>query len=225
MRSGVHLVGLVSLVVLTPVACVSEDQAESDANGALGPPTSAPYHAEAIALPPTLAVRPFAGAVLPAALDDTDRRPAAIMAATFEAASAACNDWEAVGADAIRSVPPHSGDYACRVCATGDRPELTLGRSAGPMSAGRYSLTAFVRTRPRRDAPPQITATIEADTPTGMVTATSPLVLGDSYAEVRVPIDLPQGATSVRVRIGAVATADECLLVDDVYLAHAPSEP
>jgi hypothetical protein len=214
------------LVVLAPLACATEDAtAESVASGALFDPTSpAPYHAEAISFPATLAVRPFAGAVRPAALDDTDRVPAPIMAATFEDASAACNDWDAVGADAIRSVPPHSGDYACRVCATGEVPELALGRSAGRVDAGHYSLTAFVRTRPRREAPPQITATIEADTPNGMVTATSPLVLGDTYAEVRVPIDLPQGATAIRARIGAVASADECMLVDDVYLAHALAE-
>ena len=180
-----------------------------------------PYQAEALSFPATLAVRPFEGAVRPAALGDTDRTPAPIMVATFEAASAACNDWDAVGADAIRSVPPHSGDYACRVCATGEGPELSLGRSAGPVRAGRYSLTAFVRTRPRREAPAQITASIEADTPNGIVIATSPLVLGDDYTEVRVPIELPQGATSIRARIAAVATVDECMLVDDVYLAHA----
>ena len=220
MRLHVHLA---LIVVLAPLACATEDvAAESVATGALVDPNApAPYRAEAIAFPATLAVRPFAGAVVPAALSDTDRVPAPIMVGTFEDASAACNDWDAVGADAIRSVPPHSGDYACRVCATGALPELAIACSAGQLRAGHYALSAFVRTRPRREAPAQITATIEADTPNGMVTVTAPLVLADAYAEVRVPIDLPQGATSIRARIGAVATVDECMLVDDVYLAHA----
>ena len=140
------------------------------------------------------------------------------MSASFEAASAVCNDWAAQGADAIRSVPSHSGDYACRMCSTGESPELAIERHAGPLAAGRYALTAWVRKRPHRDAPGTVTASLEADTEAGVVRATSPVVLGDAYAELLVPIELPHGATSIRARIGAVATAAQCVLVDDVVL-------
>lgn len=218
------LLAVVVLLVVPP-ACSSAEPGETDASGALvdrAAPT--PYHAEVIVLPAPLDVRPLAEPVTPAALDDTDASPRSVLAASFESASAACNGWDAEGADAIRSVPARSGDYACRVCATGEGPELALAaRSAGALGAGRYLLRAWVRNRPRREAPPVVTASLDAATPDGVVTATSsPVSLGDAYAEVLVPLDLPRGATSIRARIGAVAKAAECMLVDDVVLALAP---
>lgn len=211
------------VLVLVPLACSSAEALDGDAGGALvdaAPP--APDHAAPIALPGPVTVRPLANWVTPAALEDTDAGPRSVIATNFEAASAACNDWEAQGADAIRSVPPHTGDYACRVCSTGESPDLALERSAGPLAAGRYALTAWLRKRPHRDAPGDVTASLEADTEAGVVGATSEVALGDAYAEVLVPIDLPRGATSIRVRIGAVAMAAQCVLVDDVVLARAP---
>jgi len=211
------------VLLLVPPACTSADRGEIDASGALVDRAApAPYHAEVISLPAPVTVRPLAGAVTPEALDDTDDGPLPVMSTSFEGASAACNDWAAQGADAIRSVPAHSGDYACRLCSTGESPELAIERHAGPLAAGHYALTAWVRKRPHRDAPGAVTALLEADTPIGVVRATSPVVLGDAYAEVRVPIDLPRGVTSIRARIGAVATAAQCVLVDDVVLELAP---
>jgi hypothetical protein len=205
---------LAIVLLLVPPACSSAPPGETDASGALVDRAApAPYHAEVIVLPAPLEVRPLA-----------EPSPRSVLAGSFESASAACNGWETEGADAIRSVPAHSGDYACRVCATGEGPALALQRrSAGPLGAGRYVLRAWVRNRPRRAAPPVVLASLEAATPDGVVTATSlPVTLGDAYAEVLVPIELPRGATSIRARIGAVASAAECLLVDDVLLSLAP---
>lgn len=143
---------------------------------------------------------------------------APVMMATFEAASAVCNDWAAEGADAIRSVPPHSGSYACRICATGEAPTIAIGHGTGPLTAGRYLLTAWVRTRPNNVGPEAATARLEADTASGVVAATSPIVLGNDYALLQVTLDLPQPATAIRARIGAVARATQCVLIDDVFV-------
>jgi hypothetical protein len=140
------------------------------------------------------------------------------MKASFEAASAVCNDWAAEGADAIRSVPSHSGSYACRICATGDAPKIAIARGAGPLAAGRYVLTAFLRKRPNNVGPEAATALLEADTASGVVTATSPVVLGDDYAKLQVTLDLAQPGTAIRARIGAVASATQCVLIDDVLV-------
>lgn len=211
------------LLLLVPPACASPEHVEIDARGALVQPAAPPaHHAEVIALPAPVSVRPLAAWVTPPALDDTDAGPGPVMATSFEAASAVCNDWQAEGADAIRSVPPRSGDYACRLCANGESPELAIVRQAGPLAAGRYALTAWVRKRPHRDAPAAVTALLEADTSAGVVAATSPVVPGDAYAEVLVALELPHGATSIRARIGAVASAAQCVLIDDVFLQRVP---
>jgi hypothetical protein len=146
---------------------------------------------------------------------------APVMKAGFEAASAVCNDWAAEGADAIRSVPPHSGSYACRICATGDAPSIAIGHGAGPLTAGRYVLTAWLRKRPNNAGPEAATASLEADTASGVVAATSPVVLGNDYAQLQVTLDLTQAATAIRARIGAVASATQCVLIDDVLVERA----
>lgn len=144
-----------------PPACSSAAPGETDASGALGDRAApAPYHAEVIVLPAPLDVRPLAEPVTPAALDDTDRGPRSVLAATFESASAGCNGWDAEGADALRSVPARSGDYASRGAPGGD----------GVARGGRAR----------------------------------------------------RGGDGDRARIGAVAKAAECVLVDDVVLALAP---
>jgi hypothetical protein len=211
------------LLLLVPPACAAAEHGEIDPRDGLAQPAAPePYHAEVIALPAPVSVRPLPASVTPAALDDTDAGPASVMVTSFEAASAVCNDWQAEGADAIRSVPPRSGDYACRLCATGESPELAIVREAGPLAPGRYVLTAWVRDRPKHDAPAVVTALLEAETSAGVVTATSPVVPGDAYAEVLVTIELPDGATSLRARIGAVASIAECVLIDDVLLRRVP---
>jgi hypothetical protein len=208
------------VLLLVPPACASADHVEIDARGALvEPPAAPPQRAEVLSLPDPESVQPLASAITPAALDDTSPARAPLMATSFEPASAACNEWVADGADAIRSVPPRTGTYACRVCATGEAPELALVRDAGAVAAGRYTLRAWVRSRPKREAPDNVTALVEAQTVAGVVSATSPVVVpGDAYAELIVTIDLPEGASSIRARIGATATAAQCVLVDDVVL-------
>lgn len=141
-----------------------------------------------------------------------------VLMASFENASAVCNDWAAEGADAIRSVPPHSGSYACRICATGDAPEIALGNGAGPLAPGHYVLTAWLRKRPNNESPDGAIAVLEADTASGVVTATSPVVLGDDYVKVQVTLDLESPASAIRARIGATASKQQCVLIDDVLV-------
>lgn len=210
------------VLLLVPPACASADHVETDASGAL-PPPAVPTTDHAVLSLPTQTVVRAPDAVTPAVLDDRPSGRVPIMATSFEPASAVCNDWTADGADAIRSVPPRSGTYACRVCATGAAPDLALVRESGAVAAGRYTLRAWVRNRPRREAPDNVTARLDAETEAGTVTATSPVVVpGDDYAEVFVTIALPQGATAIRARIGATATAAQCVLVDDVVLERVP---
>ena len=146
-----------------------------------------------------------------------------VMAASFEPASAACNDWVAEDAEAIRSVPPHAGSYACRICAgsgasTDAAHDIALTRAVGPLPAGRYVLTAWLRNRPGRASPAGAVGSLEADTALGLAAASSPVVVGDTYALVRVALELTRDATELRARISASATATECVLIDDVLV-------
>lgn len=143
---------------------------------------------------------------------------APVLKASFENASAVCNDWAAEGADAIRSVPPHSGSYACRICATGDAPEIALGNGAGPLAPGHYVLTAWLRKRPNSESPDDALAVLEADTAGGVVTSTSPVLLADDYVKVQVTLDLTSPASAIRARIGASASKQQCVLIDDVLV-------
>jgi hypothetical protein len=138
--------------------------------------------------------------------------------ADFEDASPRCNDWTTEGASAIRSIPPRSGDYACKVCSTGFAPQLALAHTSGPIEPGHYTLTAWVRKH--TPGPDAATVSIEADTPDGVVARKSdPTKLDDDYAKLVTEIDLgADHASAVRVKIEAAAFYSDCLYVDDVSL-------
>ena len=141
-----------------------------------------------------------------------------LLSWSFEPASADCNGWKVLGADAIRATPPRSGTYSCKVCATGAAPDLHIEHSLGAVGVGRYRMTAWVRRRSQTAAPGEATATLDADTGSGTRVASAPVVVvGDDWGRLETTIDLTDGATALRVTIGSpAAEAERCLFVDDV---------
>jgi hypothetical protein len=145
-----------------------------------------------------------------------------LLSWSFEPASADCNGWPVLGAEAIRAVPPRSGSYACKLCANGSAPSVTIAKDVGTAPPGRYAFRAWVRKRVGSVAPPAVSAEVEAETTGGLVQALStPVALGEEWAELSAAVELGAGATRLTVRINADA-ADGCLLVDDVSLTRAP---
>lgn len=141
-----------------------------------------------------------------------------LLAWSFEPASADCNGWPVEGGQTIRAYPPHSGAYSCMVCATGEAPTVQLTRALGAVPAGRYKLTAWVRSRVQNAAPREAVAMLDADTEDGPRLVSAPTVaVRDAWDVLETTIDLRAGARDLRVAIGAVAAeADHCLFVDDV---------
>ena len=142
----------------------------------------------------------------------------------FEPASADCNGWPVLGADAIRASPARSGTYSCKVCSDGSASDLGLARDLGAVPAGRYVLTAWVRKRPQNAAPGEALARIEAATRSGeAVVAVAPSVsVREEWDRLEATLDLAEGASSLRLTIGAHSEeADRCLFVDDVTLVRA----
>jgi hypothetical protein len=146
--------------------------------------------------------------------------PIPLLRATFEPASADCNGWLAEGARSIRSVPARSGSYACKLCADGTRGDLVISYRVGALEPGRYVLSAYTRKRPQNAAPAATFASVEAATAAGpVVAAARETALREEWDRLEAIIDVPDGATSAQVRIGAaVAAEDECVLVDDVAI-------
>lgn len=152
-----------------------------------------------------------------------DPAEALLLATSFEPASPACNGWTPDDdASAIRSVPPRTGTYACKLCASDGVELLALTRSTGPLEPGRYALRAWARSRPGTPAPAAVVATVDADAPAGSATAVAALAPAPAWSALEVPLELPDGAREGRVRIHAVAERGECLLVDDVALVRTP---
>lgn len=137
-----------------------------------------------------------------------------ILSASFEGASAACNDWTAsVGATAIRSVPARTGDYACKLCADGDG-QVALTRTTGPLRAGRYVLSAYLRRRAGLAGPDT------AEVVLGGV-ASGPVALrDDGYALATVTVDVAEGAVVDAKVAAATASGQGCFLVDDVAVTR-----
>jgi hypothetical protein len=145
--------------------------------------------------------------------------PAApILKATFEPASADCNGWIAEGAQSIRSVPARSGSYACKLCADGTRSDFAISYRVGALEPGRYDYSAHPRNRPPPAAPAGAAATIAGAPAAGpVVAAARETAVRDEWDRLEAIIDVPEGASSARVRIGAsISASDQCVLVDDV---------
>jgi hypothetical protein len=141
----------------------------------------------------------------------------------FERASADCNGWPVSGADAIRAAPAHSGSYSCKVCADGTKPGLELLHDVGALPPGHYALTVWVRKRAQTAAPAWATARIDAESSGGTpVSATTEAVpVREEWDLLSTTIDLADGASTAVLTIGAdEASADRCLLVDDVTLVR-----
>jgi hypothetical protein len=190
------------LLILTGCAAESSDARRDDSQGP---------------------VKETRGAEIPAA--PAGERPAdapALLAWSFEPASADCNGWPVLGADAIRASPAHSGAYSCKVCANGSGPDLELSQELGGVAAGRYVLTAWVRKRAATAAPAEAHASIEAETSDGATLAASPTVaVREEWARLEATLELATGASRLRLRIGSPITdVARCLFVDDVTLAR-----
>jgi hypothetical protein len=140
------------------------------------------------------------------------------LKATFEPASPDCNGWLAEGARSIRSVPARSGSYACKLCADGSRSDFALSHEVAAPEPGRYVFRAYTRKRPQNEAPAATNAFVEAamggET---IVVRANQTVVRDEWDLLEAIIEVPEGATSLRVQIGApTAASDQCVLVDDV---------
>lgn len=141
----------------------------------------------------------------------------------FEPASADCNGWPVLGADAIRATPARSGGYSCKLCSNGTAEGLGLERDLGAVPAGRYLLTAWVRKRVQNAAPGEAHARLDAETARGeAVSAVAPSVaVRDEWDRLEATIDLADGASKVRLTIGSeLAEIDRCLFVDDVTVVR-----
>ncbi|HEY8080191.1 MAG TPA: hypothetical protein VIF62_38935 [Labilithrix sp.] len=142
-----------------------------------------------------------------------------ILHADFEDASPQCNDWTSEGGTGIRSIPPRTGDYACKICSSGEVPVLALANATGPLEPGRYVLQAWVRAR----APSVKAASVvlEAETSDGMlVEQGTSVMVDDAYAPVEVVLDAPSSIVALQLRVEAPAAKSECVLVDDVMLVR-----
>lgn len=146
--------------------------------------------------------------------------PQPVLKATFEPASPDCNGWLADGARSIRSVPARSGSYSCKLCADGSNSGFTLSREVDAPEAGRYVFHAYTRKRPQNPAPAITNAFVEAATREGtLVVAANETPVRDEWDRLEAVIEVPSGATSLRVQIGApTAASDECIVVDDVSI-------
>lgn len=143
---------------------------------------------------------------------------APVLKATFEPASPDCNGWLAEGARTIRSVPARSGSYACKLCADGSRGDFAISHEFDAPKTGRYVFRAYTRKRPQNEAPVATNAFVEAATRDGtVVVAANETQVRDEWDLLEAVVEVPEGATSLRVQIGAPAVAtDQCIVVDDV---------
>ncbi len=143
-----------------------------------------------------------------------------LLAWSFEPASADCNGWMVKGAVAIRAIPARTGAYSCKLCADGTSEAITLTRDLGPVTAGRYELSAWVRKRAQNPAPPSALATFEAS----HASATTPLVsVREAWDSITTTLDLAEDSDRLRVSIGSpLAAENECLFVDDVRVEKLP---
>lgn len=149
------------------------------------------------------------GAVVP-------ERSAPLFTSTFEPASKDCNGWIAEGARSIRSVPPRSGTYACKLCADGTSPGIAISRIVGPAPPGRYALTAWTRKRPENAAPVEATASVTVG---GRVVRASAASVRDAWDRIDAVFDVTLADPALHVRIEAPSAAvDECVLIDDVVV-------
>jgi len=148
----------------------------------------------------------------------------AVLSWGFEPASADCNGWPVLGADAIRATPARSGAYSCKLCSNGSAEGLGLVRDVGPVPAGRYVLTAWVRKRIQNAAPGEALARFDAETEKGdAVSAVAPIVaVRDEWDRLETTIDLKDGASNLRLTVGsASAEIDHCLFVDDISIIRS----
>lgn len=145
-----------------------------------------------------------------------------VMSGTFERPSPVCNDWRTTGSSGLRAIPPRSGDYACRVCSNGFLSTIGLTQATGPLDAGSYRLSAWVRSRSDLAAPREMVASVSAqvDGEVHVVSATAPVL--DEWREVQVPVELRAGADDVRVSFDASASRAECMFIDDVIFERLP---
>ena len=132
----------------------------------------------------------------------------------FEAASADCNGWSASGGSSIRSVPSHSGAYACKLCPDGTSPEMALSRRVAGLPPGRYVVSAWLRRHGDPDVAPMRARIVLGG-------SVSTAALDDRWQAVGEGFDVDTEIASAHVRIVAdVSEGEDCLLVDDVVVGR-----
>ena len=174
---------------------------------------------------PTDSAKDTRGAEVPTAPSPapTTELEAPVLSWGFEPASADCNGWPVLGADAIRASPARSGAYSCKLCSNGSAEGLSLVRDVGSVPAGRYVLTAWVRKRVQNAAPGEALARIDAQTGSGdALSAVAPTVaVREEWDRLETTIDLKDGASNLRLTVGsASAEIDHCLFIDDVSIVR-----
>lgn len=139
----------------------------------------------------------------------TIHEPVTVMTGVFEDASPQCNEWNETDATAIRSIPARTGDYACKLCATGEAPELSLARSHA-VDPGTYRLRAWVRTRSDLHSPHEATVDLNGSIGT-------PVAITSAWSRMETTFEV-KGNAFLTAKVVSNAAKSECLLVDDVIL-------
>lgn len=142
---------------------------------------------------------------------------------SFEPASADCNGWPVTGAEGIRATPARTGSYSCKLCADGSTSSVQLTKALGAVPAGRYLLSAWVRSRAENPAASAAHARIDADGTDGKITvATPPVTVRNEWDRLETTIELTHDASDLRLTVGADAAKKQCFFVDDVTLSRQP---
>lgn len=143
-----------------------------------------------------------------------------VFRSDFEAASATCNGWRVEAADAIRSVPPRSGSYACKVCGdSGGGEGFALVRDLGQAKRGRYALRAFVRVRAGLSPADDVGLELRAGG-ASVTSASTGSPLDETWRELTTELVVDEDAPSMQVSVVARGVG-ACVLVDDVELLLA----
>lgn len=215
----INRVGL--LIVLSSTGALSACSSDSDA-----PVTNAPAPASSNgseADPTTTKGSPLPS-YTPAKGDPSLNEPSGattyvpLLDWSFESASPDCNGWPVLGSDAaIRAIPAKTGSYSCKVCSNGSSADIAVSRSIGKVTAGHYTLSAYVRKRAETAAPGQAVARIQGKA----IITSDPVDVREEWDRIQTSIELTEETDDLTISIGSDdASTGNCLFVDDVVFTR-----